>query len=183
MDASRYRKWTHFSITDALPGRAWGTGKIGLGGFTGNGRLDVAVSRREPQTAYWFERTDDGTWVRHVIGQSEHLARTLGAAVLDIDHDGWLDIAFSRVWFRNPGCLADDPDAPWEAVPYDGGGHDIVAAGINGDGHAHQTPEAARAMVRYYTAARIKEALQEAEAAGITTPIVSRMRTSRQAVG
>ncbi|HUU23052.1 MAG TPA: hypothetical protein VM389_11015 [Phycisphaerae bacterium] len=38
-------------------------------------------------------------------------------------------------------------------------------------GFAHQTPEASRAMVRYYTVARIKEALQEAEAAGITTLI------------
>ncbi len=136
MNKSRFKKWTHFSITDSLPGQAWGTGGIGLGDFTGNGRLDVAVSRREPLTAYWFGRESDGVWVRHVIGQSEHLARTLGAAVLDIDQDGWLDIAFSGVWFRNPGSLADDPDAPWEACPYDGGGHDIVAADINGDGKA-----------------------------------------------
>ena len=87
MDKSRFKKWTHFSITDSLPGQAWGTGGIGLGDFTGNGRLDVAVSRREPLTAYWFGRESDGVWVRHVIGQSEHLARTLGAAVLDIDQE------------------------------------------------------------------------------------------------
>ena len=73
MDVDRYRKWTHFSITDALLGRAWGTGGIGVGDFAGNGRLDVAVSRREPQTAYWFERTAHGAWVRHGIGQSEQL--------------------------------------------------------------------------------------------------------------
>ena len=136
MNTSRFKKWTHFSITDSLPGQAWGTGGIGLGDFTGNGKPDVAVSRRETLTAYWFERKSDGVWVRHVIGQSEHLARTLGAVVLDIDQDGWPDIAFSRVWFRNPGNLADDPDAPWEARSYDGGGHDIVAADINGDGKA-----------------------------------------------
>jgi len=108
------------------PGQAWGTGGIGVADFAGTGRLGVAVSRREPQTAYWFERVGDGEWVRHVIGQSEHLARTLGAAVLDIDGYAWLDIAFSRVLFRNPGCLADDPDVPWEAVEYDGGGRSDI---------------------------------------------------------
>ena len=134
MDISRFKQWAHFEITDALPGSEWGTGGIGLGDFTGRGALGVAVSRRETQTAYWFERIDDATWVRHVIGQSEHLAKTLGATVLDVDQDGWPDVVFSGVWFRNPGTLADHPDAAWESHLYDGGGHDIVAADINGDG-------------------------------------------------
>ena len=136
MSKSRFTKWTHFSIADSLPGHAWGTGGIGLGDFTGNARLDVAVSRRETLTAYWFERKSDGVWIRHVIGRSEQLGKTLGAAVLDIDQDGRPDIAFSGVWFRNPGTLADNPDAPWEPHSYAGGGHDIVAADINGDGKA-----------------------------------------------
>jgi hypothetical protein len=62
-----------------------------------------------------------------------HLQSTLGAAVLDIDYDSWLDIAFGGVWFRNPSTLAKDPEAAWEAIPYPGGGHDIIAADINGD--------------------------------------------------
>ena len=136
MDTSKFKKWKHFSIAESLPGRAWGTGGIGLGDFTGNGSLDVAVSRRETLTAYWFERRSDAVWVRHVVGKSHHLERTLGAAVLDVDQDGWPDIAFSRVWFRNPGNLGKDPDSPWEARPHDGAGHDIVAADINGDGKA-----------------------------------------------
>lgn len=134
MDISAYKKWTHFTIAESLPGGGYGTGGIGLGDFTGSGSLDVAVSRRSPQTAYWFERKDDATWVRHVIGQSVHLQRTLGAAVLDVDQDGRLDVVFSNVWFRNPGNLATAPDTPWEVHVYDGGGHDIVAADINGDG-------------------------------------------------
>ena len=37
-------KWMHFTITDALPGSAWGTGGIGLADFDGSSSLDVAVS-------------------------------------------------------------------------------------------------------------------------------------------
>ena len=134
MDLSRFRKWKHFTICESLAGNGWGTGGTGLADFTGNGTLDVAVSRRETQTAYWFERKSDEAWVQHVIGQSEHLQRTLGAVALDVDQDGWLDMVFSRVWFKNPGNLVRSPDAAWEARLYDGGGHDIVAADINGDG-------------------------------------------------
>ena len=127
-------RWTHFYIDEHLPGSGWGTGGIGLGDFNGDGKLEVAISRRQPRTAYWYERKNDQAWVQHIIGQAEGLENTLGAAVLDIDGDGWLDIAFSRVWFRNPGCLVSRPDTPWEAHAYDGGGHDVVAADINGDG-------------------------------------------------
>jgi hypothetical protein len=133
-DTDRFTKWTHITIAASLPGSAWGTGGIGLADFNGDGRLDVAVSRRETQTAYWFEQCADGSWLRHNIATSPSLANTLGAAALDIDGDGRTDMAFSRVWFRNPGTLGDDPDAPWQAYPYEGGGHDVLAADINGDG-------------------------------------------------
>ena len=54
MNADRFKKWQHFTIAESLPGHEWGTGGTGLGDFTGNGVLDVAVSRRETETAYWF---------------------------------------------------------------------------------------------------------------------------------
>ncbi|MBB6734803.1 FG-GAP repeat domain-containing protein [Cohnella zeiphila] len=127
-------KWTHFTIDGNLPGSAWGTGVIGLADFDGDGDLDVIVSRRETQTAYWFERKDDAVWVRHTVGTSPHLAEALGGVAVDVDQDGLIDYVTHRVWFRNPGNLHVDPDAPWEAHPFEGGGHDIIAADINGDG-------------------------------------------------
>jgi hypothetical protein len=59
---------------------------------------------------------------------------SLGAAALDVDGDGRLDVALNGVWFANPGSLARDAEAPWTARPYPGGRHDITAADINGDG-------------------------------------------------
>ena len=127
-------EWTHFTVEEDLPGTGWGTGGIGLADFDGDGDLDLAVSRRDTQAAYWYERRDDATWVRHEMGSSSELEDTLGAAALDVDDDGHVDVAFNGVWFENPGDLDDDPDADWTGHEYDGGGHDVVAADLDGDG-------------------------------------------------
>lgn len=126
--------WKHFPIADPLPGEAWGTGGPAVADYDGDGDLDAVISRRETESAYWFERVNDSTWVRHTIGASAHLQRALGAASLDIDRDGHDDVVINNLWFRNPGNLKDSPDAMWEMHQYDGGGHDILAADINRDG-------------------------------------------------
>ena len=128
-------EWKHFAIADPLPGSGWGTGGPALADFDGDGDLDAAISRRETLSAYWFERKNDSTWVRHVMGESKHLERALGATALDIDRDGFVDVVINNVWFKNPGKLGHDPDAVWKTGEYDGGGHDLVAADIDQDGY------------------------------------------------
>jgi len=129
------QNWTHFTIADQLPGSAWGTGGIPLADFDGDGDLDISLSRRETKTAYWFQRINDAKWIRHTIGIHDTLDRQLGATEVDCNLDGWVDAVYSRVWFRNPGNLAVNPDTSWKAFHYPGEGHDILSGDVNGDGH------------------------------------------------
>jgi hypothetical protein len=132
IDAAR---WTHFTIADPLPGSAWGTGGIPLADFDGDGDPDISLSRREVKAAYWFQRVNDSTWIRHTIATGDVFDEQLGATAVDCDLDGLVDVVYSFAWFKNPGNLAEKPDTPWEAHKYPGNGHDIISGDVNGDGH------------------------------------------------
>ena len=129
-----YPAWKHFSIDPVLPGSAWGTGGTAVADFNGDEKPDVAISRRNTKSAYWYEQVNDSVWIQHLIGTSETLSNSLGTAVLDIDHDGWYDVAFNGTWFRNPGILDNYPDTPWQPYLIKAGGHDAGAVDINGNG-------------------------------------------------
>lgn len=129
-----YPQWTHYYIDSVLPGDSWGTGGIAFTDFDGDGDLEVAISRRNTKSAYWYERTNDSVWIQHLIGGSESLDNTLGITAIDINQDGWTDVMCNGVWFRNPGNLAEKPDTPWEASLIDAGGHDAATVDIDGNG-------------------------------------------------
>ena len=139
-NGQREMHWTHFSIDSHLPPvdsvGGYGTGSIGLADFDMDGDLDIALSRRQTQTAYWYERDNDSTWIRHVIGSNKQLSRALGADAMDVDRDGLADYVINSVWFKNPGSLGQNPDTPWLINEFDTGDrHDIVGADIDGDGY------------------------------------------------
>lgn len=135
---SQVNNWTHFVIDQPLVGSGWGTSGPALGDFDQDSDLDLVITRREAKAAFWYEYLNDSTWIPHIIcnleGSTQSVTTALGAAVLDIDHDGDQDLASNRVWFENPGNLSDYPDTRWTAHLYNGGGHDIIAVDINSDG-------------------------------------------------
>jgi hypothetical protein len=128
------KKWKHIYIANPLPGESWGAAGPALADFDGDGDLDTMVSRRSTETAYWYERIDDENWVEHKVGSTPELKPALGMTAVDIDHDGKMDVATNKVWFRNPGNLDEKPDTPWEMHKYEGGGHDVLPGDIDGDG-------------------------------------------------
>jgi len=125
--------WAHFYIDAALPGSSYGTGGPVLSDYDQDGDLDVAISRRNTKEAYWYERINDSIWIQHLMGLSDNLATTLGTVAIDMDQDGWMDVVFEGVWFRNPGTLKLDPETPWDVNNYKGGGHDASCADMDGN--------------------------------------------------
>ncbi len=127
-------QFTHFSICNPLPGTNWGTAGIPLADLDGDGDWDCALSRRDAHGFWWYERRSDAVWVPHLINDSAALPQGLGAAAVDVDDDGWTDLVFSSVWFKNPGTLRQNPDSPWVVNAFGGSGHDLLGADVNGDG-------------------------------------------------
>ncbi len=132
--AGEFPTWTHFYIDAILPGSTYGMAGPALGDFDKDGDLDVAVSRWPTREAYWYERINDSIWVPHSIGISDILGKALGSVAIDMDNDGWQDVVFDDIWFKNPGTLDEEADAEWKSGHIQGGGHDIIRYDINGDG-------------------------------------------------
>ncbi len=130
--------WTHFYIDAIMPGSTYGAAGPVLADYDGDGDLDVAISRRNTKEAYWYEQINDSIWIPHIIGHADQLGSTLGSAGIDIDQDGWTDVMFEGVWFKNPGNIGIDHynEPQWKSYFYKGGGHDICSADIDGDGSA-----------------------------------------------
>lgn len=129
--------WIHISIDSVLPGSSWGTAGFTLADMDRDGDLDVTISRREIDggRVYWYEN-HAGNWTRHDLGISDE--EQLGAAVSDVNRDGYPDLVVARYWFENPKVLAQHPDSLWIRHTYTGGlpseNHDILARDFNRDG-------------------------------------------------
>ena len=110
--------------------------------------VDILVSGDEPSI---FENQREGKFLPRAPWSSPKPAATSGAAALDFDHDGWMDIAFTHwsttgltLWRNKQGKSFERvplPGIDWvrayglAAIDYDNDGWvDLVAAGETKDG-------------------------------------------------
>src|SRR4029077_1169096 len=98
-----------------------------------------------------FENPREGKFVRREVWPSEMPGAAVGVAVLDFNHDGWMDFAFTHwgapgltLWRNNQGRSFEQVELPktdWvrafgvAAIDYDNDGWvDLVAVGETADG-------------------------------------------------
>jgi tetratricopeptide (TPR) repeat protein len=98
-----------------------------------------------------YENPREGKFVRHELWSPPMPSETIGVAVLDFDHDGWMDLVFTHgtapgltLWRNNHGKSFEQvklPETNWvkgygvAAFDYDNDGWvDLVAAGETKDG-------------------------------------------------
>ena len=110
--------------------------------------VDLVVTDNGPTI---FENPREGKFLRRKPWSAPMPAPTVGIAVLDFDHDGWMDLAFTHkgapgltLWRNNHGKTFDRvelPETNWvraygvAAIDYDNDGWvDLVAVGETKDG-------------------------------------------------
>jgi|HubBroStandDraft_1064217.scaffolds.fasta_scaffold00008_98 tetratricopeptide (TPR) repeat protein len=116
--------------------------------FNNDRAVDLVVTGRDPTI---FENPREGKFLPRKPWSSPMPAQTVGVAVLDFDHDGWMDIAFTHagppgltLWRNNHGKTFDRvplPETNWvraygvAAIDYDNDGWvDLVAVGETKEG-------------------------------------------------
>jgi hypothetical protein len=111
-----------------------------------DGDMDFYSGSGRGGKSWWFEN-DGGNWRRRPVSDSNEA--DVGAALLDVDGDGWMDKVSAAFWYRNPGFppadsgrVASGPagspkENPFQACRYSNlvYVHDIYKADMDGDGH------------------------------------------------
>ncbi len=109
-----------------------------------DGDMDFYSGGGRGNPTWWFENAGDH-WIRRIVSDSN--VADVGAALLDVDGDGWVDKVSASFWYRNPGfpkpgteshSLADPAkEKPFAACRYGDIDyvHDIYTADMDGDGH------------------------------------------------
>lgn len=70
-----------------------------------DGDMDFFSGEGRGGKLFWFEKRAQG-WHRHLASDTN--VNDVGAAVFDIDGDGWVDRIASGYWYRNPGFANRD---------------------------------------------------------------------------
>jgi hypothetical protein len=129
-------------------------GQTAVADIDKDGRLDFIIGRKRQLdwkiegTIYWFRNLGSGKWEQRVLGRDS--LSDVGAAALDVDGDGWIDVVCGGVWYRNP---KNPREKEFDRFVYDPDGeaaHDVVVADINGDGRPEIVTLSDKKGLRWY---------------------------------
>lgn len=137
-------EFKHHVIDTGLEGG--GYAQTALADLDGCGRPEYIVGRREGDLYVYKYRAPDH-WTCFLLGADS--PSDVGAAIVDVDGDGRLDVVTGGAWYRNSG----DFSVPFERFVFDAdltGVHDVAVGDLDGDGKPEVVTMSDRSDVRWY---------------------------------
>ena len=139
--AFQFRK--HLIDTDLPPGLY---AQTALADMDNDGCLEYIVGQQYG-AIYLYKQVTPDNWTRTLLGEDS--PSDVGACVLDVDGDGYLDFVTGGAWYHNPGTLGE----PFARHVFDAelrGVHDVQTADIDGDGRAEVLTMSDQNNLRWY---------------------------------
>ncbi len=141
-------RFRHHFIDRQLPGTGWG--QTAAADLDRDGRADF-VTGRSGGPIFWYRLETADRWTRFRLGEKS--PSEVGAAAVDVDGDGWIDLVTGGAWFRNTGCPRKEP---FERIVFDpqlSRVHDVVLADLDGDGRSDVLTMSDKNNLRWYRVA------------------------------
>jgi len=137
-------RFRHHVIDADLPGNMYA--QTALADLDNDGRLEYIVGQRRGDI-FWYKMHTPERWTRHLLGQDS--PSDVGAAPLDVDGDGYVDLVTGGAWYRN----SRKADTPFTRIVFDpqlDSVHDLVVADIDSDGHPEVLTLSDQNNLRWY---------------------------------
>lgn len=136
----------HHFIDTNLPGSSWG--QTAIADINKDGKPDYITGKSGAQIFLYLQKSKTN-WTRVILG--ENSPSEVGAAVCDVDGDGWLDLVTGGAWYKNPG---KEPFEKFERIAFDPAlsrVHDLFLADIDGDGKKDVITMSDQNNLRWYS--------------------------------
>lgn len=135
----------HHFVDTNLPGSSWG--QTAIADINKDGKPDYITGKSRAQILLYIQHSKTN-WQRVLLG--ENSPSDVGAAVMDVDGDGWLDVVTGGAWYKNPGR---EPFEKFQRIVFDSNlsaVHDVALFDIDGDGRKDVLTMSDQNNLRWY---------------------------------